>query len=196
MPKKPTPRREARVREVLARRQKDLTLVVDNVWDPHNVSAILRSCDAFGVLTVHLYYTVEEFPELGKKSSASGRKWIGRRRHRDARAMVDELTGRGFRLFRTGFSPAARPLTEYDFTRPTALILGNEHSGVSPELAELVPDELYIPMQGMIPSFNVSVAAALMLYEAWRQRDQAGMYDQPSLSGEELEELAGHWLRK
>ncbi|MFW5838176.1 MAG: TrmH family RNA methyltransferase [Desulfovibrionaceae bacterium] len=196
MPKKPTPRREAKIREVLSRRQKDLTLVVDNIWDPHNVSAILRSCDAFGVLTVHLYYTVEEFPNLGKKSSASGRKWVGRRRHRDGRAMVDELTGRGFHLLRTGFSPAAKPVSAWDLTRPTAIILGNEHSGVSQELQDLVPDEAYIPMQGMIPSFNVSVAAALMLYEAWRQRDQAGMYDAPSLLPEELEEIAGHWMRK
>ncbi|MGE4557583.1 MAG: TrmH family RNA methyltransferase [Desulfovibrionaceae bacterium] len=196
MSKHPTPRREAKIREVLARRQKDLTLIVDNVWDPHNVSAILRSCDAFGVLTVHLYYTDEQFPYLGKKSSASGRKWLGRRRHSDGRAMVDELSGRGFRLIRSGFSETARPLTEFDLTQPTAFILSNEHRGVSPELVELAPEELYIPMQGMIPSFNVSVAAALMLYEAWRQRSAKGMYDAPSLSSDELEEIAGHWLMK
>lgn len=191
-----TEKRKKRIDQVLAKRQKDLTLVMDNIWDPHNVSAVLRSCDAFGVAGVHLYYTDSQWPDLGKKSSASAKKWIPRKRHIDAAGMVDELRGQGMQLLRTGFSERARPVMEFDFTKPTAVILSNEHRGTSPELAELVPDEIYIPMQGMVQSFNVSVAAAIILYQAFTQRDKAGMYDQPSFSEEELEQLKHEWYSK
>ncbi len=190
-----TPEREARIRNVLSMRRKDITLVMDNVWDPHNVSAILRSCDAFGVLRVHLYYTTEKWPDLGAKSSASAKKWVDRRRHTDAAAMLGGLRSQGFQVLRTGFSPTAKPLMDFDFTRPSAVILGNEHRGVSPEIQELVPDELYIPMQGMVQSFNVSVAAALILYEAFSQRRAAGSVG-TDLGGEELRELEADWKRR
>ena len=196
MSKERTPEREESIRDVIAHRRKDLTLVMDNIWDPHNVSAILRSCDAFGVLRVHLHYTTEPWPDLGKKSSASAKKWIERVRHQDAASLVGRLHGQGFRILRTGFSDTARPLWDFDLSGPTAVILGNEHRGVSPELCALVPDELFIPMRGMVQSFNVSVAAALILYEAMRQRRERGLLDQPSLSPEEMERLAADWLTR
>jgi tRNA (guanosine-2'-O-)-methyltransferase len=186
-----TERRKKKIISVLSKRQKDLTLIIDNIHDPHNVSAILRSCDAFGVYKIHLYYTTEEFPELGKKSSASAIKWVEREKHRDAKDMIMGLKEQGFHIIRTGFSENARPLGEWDLTIPTAIILGNEHRGLSPELCELVEDELYIPMQGMVESFNVSVAAAIILYESWRQRSLKGMYNSPSFDEEESEEEIG-----
>ena len=196
-PDKPaTPERMARIRDVLSRRQKDLTLVIDNVWDPHNVSAILRSCDAFGVLGIHLYYTTAQWPDLGAKSSASGKKWVECVPHEDPAEMIGALERSGHQVFCTGFSEKAVPLHAVDFTRPTAVILGNEHRGASPELVELAQSELYIPMQGMIPSFNVSVAAALILYEAYVQRSDKGMYDSPSLSREEFDGYAARWAAK
>ena len=196
MPREITEKRKQRIDQVLAKRQKDLTMVMDNIWDPHNVSAVLRSCDAFGVSGVHLYYTDSQWPDLGKKSSASAKKWIPRTRHLDAGAMVDQLRGQGMQILRTGFSETARPVMDFDFTKPTAIILSNEHRGTSPELAELVQDEIYIPMQGMVQSFNVSVAAAIILYQAFVQREQAGMYSTPSFSEEELEALKSEWYVK
>lgn len=193
MPREITERRKERIRQVLARRQKDFTLVMDNIWDPHNVSAVLRSCDAFGVLGVHLYYTTSEWPDLGKKSSASAKKWIQRTPQHDGPAMIADFRKQGYQVVRTGFSETAKPLTAFNFTGPTAVILSNEHRGTAPELAELVPDELYIPMQGMVQSFNVSVAAALILYEAFSQRDEKGMYDVPGLTEEEREALFREW---
>ncbi len=191
-----TDERKARVRGVIERRQRDLRLIVANIHDPHNVSAILRSCDAFGVNAVDLYYTDTMFPNLGKKSSASAKKWVEQKRHADPAALIGGLRGRGYQILSTGFSERAKPLMDWDLTLPTAIMLGNEHRGVDPELDALVPDQIFIPMMGMVQSLNVSVAAAVILYEAFRQRRAAGLYDTPSYSEEEMEAMAEAWCRK
>jgi tRNA (guanosine-2'-O-)-methyltransferase len=191
-----TERRARRIRDVLSRRQLDLTLVVNNIHDPHNVSAILRSCDAFGVHRVHLLYTDTAFPALGKKSSGSAKKWVETVRHPDAASLAASLKAAGFAMVTTGFTATATPLPQWDLTRRTAIILGNEHRGVDEDLAPHVDGTLYIPMQGMVQSLNVSVAAAVILYEAFRQRQAAGCYDTPSLPPDELDRLAGVWAGK
>ena len=181
---------------VLSQRQADLTLVLANIHDPHNVSAIYRSCDAFGVPEVHLYYTDTAFPTLGRKTSASARKWVDTVRHATRQSLIDALRAGGRQILATACTPAARPLREWDFTRPTAVIMGNEHSGVSAELTEHVDGELYIPMRGMIQSFNVSVAAAIILAEAARQRELKGMYETPTYPPEEFARRLDAWLGK
>jgi tRNA (guanosine-2'-O-)-methyltransferase len=191
-----TERRKAKIEKVLCQRQKGLTLVMDNVWDPHNVSAIYRSCDAFGVPEVHLYYTQCAFPQLSRKTSASAFKWVDTIRHSHKEEMMACLKSQGMQVLATSCSPISRPLTEYDFTRPTAIIMGNEHAGVSPELVPLVDGEVYIPMYGMVQSFNVSVASALMLSEASRQRALAGMYDSKLWTQEEYEQRLSVWMDK
>lgn len=191
-----TPRRRARLRAVLAQRQPDLTLVLANIHDPHNVSAIYRSCDAFGVARVHLYYTNTPFPALGRKSSASARKWVDSERHRDREALFAALRGQGMQVLATSCSPEARPLREWDFLRPTAVILGNEHEGVDESLLAEADGRLYIPMHGMIQSFNVSVAAAIILAEAARQREGAGFYAAPRMDTETLETTLADWLQR
>ena len=110
MSKEPTPRRRARLQEVLAHRQPDLTLVLANIHDPHNVSAIYRSCDAFGVDKVHLYYTDTPFPVLGRKTSASARKWVESVRHRDREELFAALRAQNMQVLATPFTPTARPL--------------------------------------------------------------------------------------
>ncbi|MFW6324540.1 MAG: TrmH family RNA methyltransferase [Desulfovibrionales bacterium] len=194
--KKTTENRKRRICEVLRRKQADLTLVMNNIHDPHNVSAILRSCDAFGILTVHLLYTTEPFPSLGKRSSASAKKWIETKRHQDSGNLVRELKSSGHQILTTGFGKESMPLTEYDFTLPTAVILGNEHRGVDEEISMLVPDKLYIPMQGMVQSLNVSVAAAVILYEAWRQRLKRGTATSSTLPEEELDARIRDWCTR
>jgi tRNA (guanosine-2'-O-)-methyltransferase len=181
---------------VLGHRQPDLTLVLANIHDPHNVSAIYRSCDAFGVGCVHLYYTRTPFPSLGSKTSASARKWVESRRHGDREELRAALASQGMQVLATACSPEAIPLRRWDFRRPTAVILGNEHAGVDEELRPLADGELYIPMHGMIQSFNVSVAAAIILAEAARQREDAGMYDAPRLPPEELAATYESWLKR
>lgn len=191
-----TEHRIRRIREVLKKRQDDLTLVINNIHDAHNVSAILRSCDAFGIPRVHLLYTSNVFPDLGKKSSASAKKWVERLNYQSLPDLLSFLLSQGLNPVRTGFSSAAVPVHEWDFTKPTAVILGNEHSGVEEGLQRAVEHELYIPMQGMVQSLNVSVAAAIILYEAHRQRSQAGYYDRPSLSSRQLEAYFEKWIAK
>lgn len=177
-------------------RQDDLTLILDNIHDPHNVSAIFRSCDAFGVSRAYLYYTTAPFPQLGKKTSASAIKWVESRRARNAVELFNNLKSSGFQVLATGFSKKARPLRQWDFLRPVAIILGNEHSGTSPELASYADGELYIPMHGLIQSFNVSVAAAIILAEAARQREDAGWYDDWRFSEQDFNERYVEWLKK
>ncbi len=191
-----TPERLARLEEVLRKRQKGLTLVLSNIHDPHNVSAIYRSCDAFGVPEVHLYYTDTAFPDLSRRSSGSARKWVETIRHRDLAALNLALRAQEMQILCTSCSPEAKALDAYDFTRPTAVIMGNEHSGVSDELSRLADGELYIPMYGMIQSFNVSVAAAIILAEAARQRKQAGMYEESAYAEEELRARLNDWVKR
>ncbi len=185
-----------KIKQVLAWRQKDLTLVLANIHDPHNVSAIYRSCDAFGVDTVHLYYTHTDFPELAKKISASAQKWINTLRHHDKSSLLSHLKNNNCQILATSCSKQSKNLEAWDFTKPTAVIMGNEHSGVDEELLDIIDGELYIPMYGMIQSFNVSVAAAIILSEACRQRKQAGMYSRSSFSPEEMEKKIQQWVEK
>ncbi|MBS3779881.1 MAG: RNA methyltransferase [Desulfovermiculus sp.] len=191
-----TDRRKRRIHEVLCRRQPDLTLVMDNIHDPHNVSAILRSCDAFGVGEVHLYYTVEPFPRPGRKSSASAMKWVSGHKHTQAGELMASIQSGSMNVLGAKLSPAAAPAHTVDLTRPTAIVLGNEHRGISPELEPHLDGEVFIPMQGMVESLNVSVAAAILLYEAWRQRFMLGRYDTPALDNETLDRLFTQWAEK
>ncbi|UZP67933.1 RNA methyltransferase [Desulfovibrio mangrovi] len=191
-----TTHRLEKLKRVLSLRQKDLTLVLANIHDPHNVSAIYRSCDAFGVPKVHLYYTDTAFPTLGASSSASARKWVDTVRHKDKESLMAAMRAEGMQVLATSCTPNAKPLQDYDLSRPTAVIMGNEHRGVDTELVDLVDGEVYIPMYGMIQSFNVSVAAAVILSEAARQRKLAGKYDSPTYTEEEYEAILAKWIEK
>ena len=191
-----SPRRLERIRGVLSRRQPGLTVVLENIHDPHNVSAILRSCDAVGVVRAELLYTLEPFPKIGKKSSSSANKWVERRKHTSVSECIATLRQEGFAVLATRLAPGAKPLYDFDLTGRTAFILGNEHRGVSDEAAQEADALVQIPMMGMIESLNVSVAAAVCLYEALRQRQAAGMLDTPQFSDGELQELAEAWLRR
>ncbi|MEW6511567.1 MAG: RNA methyltransferase [Bacteroidota bacterium] len=189
-------RRGEKFRSVIARRQPDLTVVLENIHDPHNVSAIFRSCDAVGVLRVELVYTVERFPRIGRKSSSSANKWLDRRAHRSVEACYATLHAEGFRIFATRLSEEARTLYDLDLTGSVALVFGNEHRGVSDEAAEKADAVFSIPMMGMIQSLNVSVAAAVSLYEALRQRQAGGGYRAPMLPYPERERLFEQWSKR
>jgi tRNA (guanosine-2'-O-)-methyltransferase len=174
----PTGRRLKKMQKVLQTRQHDLTVVCENIHDPHNVSAILRTCDAVGISTVHLLYTRESFPALGKKSSASAIKWLEFQQHRNHSNLRQFLKSRNMTIYATHINRSAKTIYQVDWTKPSAIILGNEHRGVSEDSLQISDFTVKIPMLGMIESLNVSVAAAVILYEIFRQRLQAGMLDQ------------------
>ena len=194
-----TAEREKRIRWVLDRRQPTLAVVMENIHDPHNVSAILRTCDAVGVCQVHLLYNAEPFPNFrrqGKKSSAGARKWIETPRHHTVEDCYRSLREQGFRIYAACLADESKPLFDLDFTQPTAIVFGNEHRGVSEEGRDQADGAFLIPMMGMVQSLNVSVAAAVTLYEGMRQRFASGFYDQPQLVPEAYERHLSEWLRK
>jgi tRNA (guanosine-2'-O-)-methyltransferase len=189
-------RRLKRIRDVLSRRQPGLTVVLENIHDPHNVSAILRSCDAVGVLGVELLYTVEPFPRIGKKSSSSANKWIRRRNHRSAAECMRTLHDEGFTVLATRVDSEATSLYDLNLTGKVAFVFGNEHRGVSDETAQLSDVHVRIPMMGMIESLNVSVAAAVCVYESLRQRMDRGLLSRPTLDEQQLETLFQEWIAR
>ncbi len=186
-------KRLEKIRRVLGRRQPSLTVVMENIHDPHNVSAVFRSCDAVGVKRVELLYTVEKFPKIGKKSSSSANKWLETRRHSSVDECYSTLRAEGFRIYATHLGAETVSLYDLDLTQKVALVFGNEHRGVSDEAAEKADLNFQIPMLGMIQSLNVSVATAVSLYEALRQRLAHGVLDQPQIPPEELEALYDEW---
>ncbi len=192
----PTLRRIQKMQRVIENRQPDLTVVCENIHDPHNVSAILRSCDAVGVETVYLLYTNTPFPKIGKKSSASAKKWIDLVSFRDHQQLASVLKEKGFTIYATSLNEGASSIYENNWTQPAAIILGNEHEGVSEEALRIADASIYIPMFGMIQSLNVSVAAAVILYEACRQRIHKHLYPHPQNTPERIETLLEKWKAK
>ncbi len=191
-----TERRLNRLEQVLRHRQPDLTVVVENVHDPHNVSAVLRSCDAAGVMEVQLVYTDTEFPDIGKKSSASAKKWIELHRFKSIEKCYDKLRQEGFRILATRLQSNALSLYKVDLTQKVAIVVGNEHEGVSLEATERADGMLLIPMYGMIESLNVSVATAVILFEAVRQRIASNSYEKSKLPDSEIVKLLKIWAMK
>lgn len=194
-----TPARAARVERTLAQRQPTLTAIMENVYDPHNVAAIMRSADAVGIMDVHLLYYIEQFPDFekkGKQSSAGTKKWVNLPQHGAVAECFGALRQRGFKILVSKLDDEAVSLYDLDLTGPVALLLGNENRGASEEAAAAADGTYYIPMMGMVQSLNVSVAAAVSFYEALRQRRAAGLYDKPQLPSEEAAALRAHWLRR
>lgn len=173
------PERFHRLRAVLDRRQPDLTVLLERVHKEHNVSAILRNCDAVGVLDVHAVAPREGLKVHRDTSGGTG-KWMRMHTHPDAAAAATHLRGEGFRIVAAHPGEGALDFRDVDYTRPTAILMGAELFGVSEDALSHADDCAAIPMVGMVRSLNVSVASSLFLYEAYRQREAAGLYASPS----------------
>jgi len=190
-----TAERIEKIKKMLDKRQSDFTVVLENVHDEHNVSAVLRSCDAVGVLEVCLvYYGGQNFPKLNEKTSASGRKWVRQRHFTSVDDCFSYLRNEGKSIYTTGMSVDAVSLYELNLTQSIAFVFGNEHTGVSAEAIAKADANFLIPQVGMIQSLNISVACAVSLYEAFRQRDKAGMYSAPRISSIDQEPMIKSWL--
>jgi tRNA (guanosine-2'-O-)-methyltransferase len=187
-----TPRRYHRLRAVLDRRQPDLTVLMEDVQVPRNLAAILRSCDAVGVFEAHAVWPEGKL-KISRPASGGNRKWLPVRKHRALPEALERLRSRGLRVLAAHPTPEAVPFREVDYTLPTCLLLGNEDGGLTPEALAAADGVVAIPMEGMGTSLNVSVAAALLLFEAQRQRRAAGLYDAPRLDPETYARALFEW---
>ncbi len=186
------PQRLARMKEVLSRRQPDLRLFLERVVNYHNVSAILRTADAVGVLHVH-YFHEDELP-VNEAITRGAHRWLILHREEDIENGLKKLKEAGFQLVGTGLFPETVTFREVDYTKPTVIIVGHELEGISETVRRLADVIVKIPMYGMVQSLNVSVATGVILYEAERQRKACGLYEKgPRLSPEEIENILYHW---
>lgn len=187
-----TPERFAKLKAVLAERQPDLTVLTDGVHKSHNVSAVLRTCDAVGV---HRLHAVSPEGELRRHHMIAGgsKRFVEVGVHATIEAAIAALKGEGFRLLAAHSSPDALDYREADYTSKVAIVLGAELEGPSPYALEHADARIAIPMHGMVESLNVSVAAAVILFEAERQRRAAGCYDRSRLDRAEFTETLFEW---
>ncbi len=168
------PRRFERLQKVLNRRMSNLTILLENVEKPHNLSAILRTCDAVGVLEAHAVSKTNNTPTFNSTAQGS-QKWVKLQSHKKMNEAVSYLKGNGFKLYGTNLGINAIDYRKCDFTGPTAFILGAEKWGLSEEATNMMDKAIFIPMQGMVQSLNVSVATSILLFEAIRQRKVEGL---------------------
>ena len=188
-----TPERFERICRVLNRRQPDLSVLLDNVHKPHNLSAIIRSCDAVGVLQAHGVWPSRKLQPTNHTSGGS-RKWVQLKTHRTLSDAVDYLRHEGHQIYAAHLSPTAIDYRDIDYTVPSTIVLGAELKGLSPEGMELADEHIRIPIVGMVHSLNVSVAAAIILFEAQRQRQLAGFYDENRLDEKTYRCTLFEWL--
>ena len=189
-----TPERHNKLTSVLNKRQGDIAIVMENVFDPHNISAVMRTCDAVGVQDIYVLNTkIPQHKKWGAKSSSSAAKWVTVHQYENAEACFSSLRNRYSTILTTHLSSDAISLHSIDFTKSIALVFGNEHSGVSDEIRALADGNFIIPQAGIIQSLNISVACAVTLYEAFRQKTNAGHYNQRSLDDIRFNELFNEW---
>lgn len=189
-----TPERREKLISVLNKRQNDLTIVLENVFDPHNISAVMRTCDACGIQEIYVLNTrIPPHKKWGAKSSSSAAKWLTVHQFTDAGECFRVLRAKYARILTTHLSSDAVDLYSIDFTASLALVFGNEHAGVSDEILAMADGNFIIPQQGIIQSLNISVACAVTLYEAYRQKKNAGHYEQRKLQEPQLGSLLTEW---
>jgi len=179
--------RYARICEMLARRQPDLTVCMEQVHKPHNVSAIVRTADAVGVHEVHAVWPGKNMRTMAS-SAAGSNSWVTVKTHPTIADAVTQLKSSGMQILATHLSDKAVDFRDIDYTSPTCILMGQEKTGITQEALDLADQDIIIPMIGMVQSLNVSVASALILYEAQRQRQNAGMYERENSMLPEVEQ--------
>lgn len=189
-----TPERKQKLISVVNKRQNDITVVLENVFDPHNISAVMRTCDAVGVQDVYVLNTkIPKHKKWGAKSSSSAAKWLTIHQYENAEECFSSLRKHYSTILTTHLSTDAVSLHEIDLTKSIALVFGNEHEGVSEEIKKLADGNFIIPQVGIIRSLNISVACAVTLYEAFRQKTRAGHYQQKRLDDVRMKNLLDEW---
>ena len=189
-----TPERYNRMLSVIKNRQTNLTVVMENVNDPHNISAVMRTCDAVGIQDIYVLNTkIAKHDYFGVKSSSSAAKWLTVHQFTNVADCFAALRKNYNKIYTTHLSSDAVSLYELDFTDSVALVFGNEHDGVSAESIAMADGNFIIPQLGFIQSLNISVACAVSIYEAHRQKNAAGHYDKQYMTMDRQETLLRDW---
>ncbi|MDJ0648413.1 MAG: tRNA (guanosine(18)-2'-O)-methyltransferase TrmH [Xenococcaceae cyanobacterium MO_188.B19] len=186
------PRRYKKLQQVLSKRQPDLTVITEDVHKPHNLSAIIRTCDAVGIFAVNAVNSKSKMPTYSQVAQGS-EKWIQLNTYPNITDAIANLQESNFKVYAAHLSKEAIDYRKIDYTQPTAILLGAEKHGVSQLAADLSDGHIIIPMLGMVQSLNVSVAAAVVLFEAQKQRLAAGMYDKLRLDSDTFKKTLFEW---
>lgn len=189
-----TPERATKINKVLGKRQNDLTVIIENVTDPHNIAAVMRSCDAVGISEIFVLNTkINTHKRFGTRSSSSAQKWMQTHQYTDVQECISVVKKKYKRIFATHLGEQSKSIYEMDFTEPIALVFGNEKHGVSDEIRALCDGNFIIPQVGMISSLNISVACAVTIYEAYRQKEAKGHYNEKKLDTAQQQSLFDYW---
>ena len=189
-----TTQRLQHVQSTLAKRQLDCTVALDQVHKMHNLSAIIRSCDATGIANVHAVKAGDALRTF-KTAAAGSQDWVNLTAFDDTKTMLNQAKAQGMTIYAAHLSEQAIDFRQADYTKPCCIVMGAEKDGVSKYTAEVADQHIIIPMLGMVASLNVSVACALILYEIQSQREQAGLYSKAQYSAAELEKLTFEWMQ-
>ena len=189
-------KRQQRIENTLAHKQPTLQVFLDDVHSSQNLSAILRSCDGVGVLDLYYHTSNNLDLRIHKTITQGAHRWVNHTRVDTEKrtTFLQEKQKEGYQIVVTHLSAQSVSYQALDYTKPTVFVLGNEKEGVSEKVIALADEVIIIPMRGMVQSLNVSVATALLLYEAQRQLEKAGRYATPQLSGEERIKIKNEWI--
>ncbi|MFZ2054414.1 MAG: RNA methyltransferase [Candidatus Aminicenantales bacterium] len=190
----PTARRTERVKRLLSLRQPDLRVVLEGVAIAHNASAVIRTCDAAGILHLDLVSPNPELLGINKAISTRAEKWLDVHIHKSLESCLLPLKEKGFQVAVTHLGEEAVEYADFDYTPPLTIVFGSESEGVSPQALNLADHRIRIPMLGMVQSLNLSVSVGVILFEALKQRRARGFLDRRQLSDGEFERYLRKWL--
>jgi len=205
-----TPKRLAKLSKVIAHRQNNITVILEDVHDAHNIAATMRSCDSIGINELYIIFTdavryckigknnpmATILDDVSKKISGHAKKWLNIHYFESTEACFRAVRKKYQHIYTTHLSADAKSLYDLKLTQSVALVFGNESSGVSAAALKLSDGNFIIPQVGMTQSLNISVACAVSLYEAYRQRKVAGLYDTPSFNANEQQLLLHDWSQR
>lgn len=192
----PTQKRIEKVKRVLSLRQPDLRVVLEEVKNTHNASAVVRTCDAAGILYVDIIYSDPAMFPVNEAISTRAEKWLRFFHHTSTSKCITRLKKKGYKIAATHLGVDSQPFTSLDYTQPIAVVFGNEAEGISQKACSMADYLIHIPMVGMAQSLNLSVSVGIILYEAMKQRREKGYFKKARLTNEEFQDFENLWLGK
>ncbi len=190
-----TKERINKANQVLSLRQPDLRVALEEVTNTHNASAVVRTCDAAGIMYVEIISASGEPFPVNRAISTRAEKWLRFNYYSSTSECLKHLKDEGFTIAATHLGEEAAPYTSLDYTEPTVIVFGNESEGISEEALKLSDHIIQIPMVGMVQSLNLSVSVGIILYEAMKQRQDKGYYSNSRLSSDEFQSFLNQWLK-